>query len=168
MPHGTDDTWSDTPVHIRLAAPDDAPVVANLLHASFVEYEPLYTPPGFAATTPDAEQVLARMREGPVWIALRHIEVVGTVAAVVEDNSLYIRGMAVRPEARRLKVGALLLDQAERFALEQGCSRVFLSTTPFLDAAIRLYEKSGFRRVQDGGHDLFGTPLFRMEKYIAR
>jgi ribosomal protein S18 acetylase RimI-like enzyme len=168
MPFGTDGSSSDSAVHIRLAASDDAPVVANVLHASFVEYESLYTPPGFAATTPGAQQVLARMREGPVWIALRHSEVVGTVAAVVEDNSLYIRGMAVRPEARRLKVGALLLDQAERFAFEQGCSRVFLSTTPFLDAAIRLYEKAGFRRVQDGGHDLLGTPLFRMEKYIPR
>lgn len=166
MPLGN--SSADSPVRIRRAASDDAPAVANILHASFVEYESLYTPPGFAATTPDAQQVLARMREGPVWIALRPIDVVGTVAAVVKDNSLYLRGMAVRPEARRLKVGALLLDQAEAFALEQGCSRVFLSTTPFLDAAIRLYEKSGFRRVEDGGHDLFGTPLFTMEKYIPR
>jgi len=168
MPLGTGDSGADSPVHIRRAASDDAPAVANILHASFVEYESLYTPPGFAATTPDAQQVLARMREGPVWIALRRIEAVGTVAAVVEGNALYLRGMAVCPEARRLKVGALLLDQAERFALEQGCNRVFLSTTPFLDAAIRLYERSGFRPVEDGGHDLFGTPLFRMEKHIPR
>jgi ribosomal protein S18 acetylase RimI-like enzyme len=168
MPLGTDNPSRDTPVRIRQAAPDDAPVVANLLHASFAEYQPLYTPPGFAATTPDAEQVLARMREGPVWVALRHIDVVGTVAAVVNDGSLYIRGMAVRPEARRLRVGARLLDHAERFAIEQGCSRLSLSTTPFLNAAIRLYEKSGFRRVPDGGQDLFGTPLFTMEKYIPR
>lgn len=168
MPLASDDSSAGSPVRIRRAASDEAPVVANILHASFIEYASLYTPAGFAATTPGAQQVLARMREGPVWIALRRIEVVGTVAAVVEDNSLYIRGMAVRPEARRLKVGALLLDQAERFALEQGCSRVCLSTTPFLDPAIRLYEKSGFRRVPDGDHDLFGTPLFRMEKYIPR
>src|SRR5215472_17214507 len=113
MPLGTGDSAADPPVHIRRAASDDAPAVANILRASFVEYESLYTPPGFAATTPDAQQVLARMREGPVWIALRHLDVVGTVAAVVNDDSLYIRGMAVRPEARRLKVGGLLLDQAE-------------------------------------------------------
>jgi len=168
MPLGTDDSSPDSPLRIRRAAPDDAPVVANILHASFAEYESLYTPPGFAATTPDARQVLARMREGPVWIALRHIDVVGTIAAVVKGGSLYIRGMAVRPEARRLKAGALLLDQAERFATEQGCSRLFLSTTPFLSAAIRLYEKSGFRRAQDGGQDLFGTPLFTMEKHLPR
>ena len=82
MPIGTADSSADSPVRIRLAASDDAPVVANILHASFVEYESLYTPPGFAATTADAQQVLARMREGPVWIALRHMDVVGTVAAV--------------------------------------------------------------------------------------
>jgi len=168
MPLGTDCPSPDSPVRIRRAASDDATVVANILHASFAEYESLYTPPGFAATTPDAHQVLARMGEGPVWIAFRHSDVVGTVAAVVKDGSLYIRGMAVRPEARRLKVGALLLEQTERFAIEQSCSRLFLSTAPFLDAAIRLYEKSGFRRVQDGGHDLFGTPLFMMEKYLPR
>jgi putative acetyltransferase len=168
MPLGINDSSADSPLRIRLAACDDAPVVADILQAAFVEYESLYTPEGFAATTPDAQQVLARMREGPVWIALRHIDVVGTVAAVVKDDSLYIRGMAVRPQARRLKVGALLLDRAERFAREQGCRRVFLSTAPFLDSAIRLYEKSGFRRVRDGGHDLLGTPLFMMEKYIPR
>jgi putative acetyltransferase len=168
MALGTDNSSPDSPLRIRRAASDDAPVVANILHASFVEYESFYTPPGFAATTPNAQQVLARMREGPVWVALRHIDVIGTVAAVVKDGSLYIRGMAVRPEARRLKAGALLLEHAERFAIEQGCTRLFLSTTPFLDAAIRLYEKSGFRRVEDGGHDLLGTPLFMMEKCIPR
>jgi ribosomal protein S18 acetylase RimI-like enzyme len=168
MPLGTDCPSPDSPVRIRRAGTDDTTVVANILHASFAEYQSLYTPPGFAATTPDAHQVLARMGEGPVWIALRHSDAVGTVAAVVKDGSLYIRGMAVRPEARRLKVGALLLEQTERFAIEQSYSRLFLSTTPFLDAAIRLYEKSGFRRVPDGGHDLFGTPLFMMEKYLPR
>jgi GNAT superfamily N-acetyltransferase len=168
MPLGTEHCSPDSPVRIRRAGFDDASVVANILHVSFAEYESLYTPPGFAATTPDAHQVLARMREGPVWIALCHSDVVGTVGAVVKDGSLYVRGMAVRPEARRWKAGALLLEQAERFAIEQGCSRLFLSTTPFLDAAIRLYEKYGFRRVQDGGHDLFGTPLFMMEKHIPR
>jgi len=168
MPLGTDYFSPDSPVRIRRAASDDAPVVANMLHASFAEYESFYSPSGFPATTPDAHQVLARMREGPVWIALRHGEVVGTVAAVVKEGSLYLRGMAVLPEARRLKAGARWLDQAERFAIEQGCSRLFLSTTPFLHAAIRLYEKSGFRRVEDGGHDLFGTPLCMMQKHIPR
>ncbi len=41
---------------------------------------------------------------------------------------------------------------------------MFLSTTPFLHSAIRLYERFGYRRTDDGMNDLFGTPLFTMEK----
>jgi GNAT superfamily N-acetyltransferase len=104
------------------------------------------------------------MREGPVWLALRNVEVLGTVAAVLKGEWAYIRGMAVLPAARHLRVGARLLEHVERWARDQGCRRLFLSTTPFLDAAIRLYEKFGFRRAQEAAHDLFGTPLFTMEK----
>ena len=155
-------------VQIRLARPEDATIVATVLHKSFVEFEPLYTRRGFAATTPDAAQVLARMREGPVWLAVRNAEVLGTVAAVLKGKSAYIRGMAVLPAARRLRVGARLLEHVEHWAFQEGCKRLFLSTTPFLDGAIRLYEKFGFRRAEGGTHDLFGTPLFTMEKDLHR
>ncbi|HET9306399.1 MAG TPA: GNAT family N-acetyltransferase [Candidatus Sulfotelmatobacter sp.] len=138
--------------------------MATVLHKSFVEFEPLYTRQGFAATTPDAAQVVARMREGPVWLAFRNAEVLGTVAAVLKGESAYIRGMAVLPAARRLRVGARLLEHVEHWAFQEGCGRLLLSTTPFLDGAIRLYEKYGFRRTGGGSHDLFGTPLFTMEK----
>ena len=45
---------------------------------------------------------------------------------------------------------------------------MFLSTTPFLESAIRLYEKFGFQRTSDGPLDLFGTPLFTMQKSLSR
>jgi ribosomal protein S18 acetylase RimI-like enzyme len=72
--------------------------------------------------------------------------------------------MAVLTTARKSKIGSKLLEVIEAHAAEQGCKRIFLSTTPFLEAAIRLYEKFGFRRVPGSEHDLFGTPLFTMEK----
>jgi len=50
---------------------------------------------------------------------------------------------------------------------ERGCKRLYLSTTPFLHSAIRLYERCGFRRTDEGPHDLFGTPLFTMEKGVS-
>jgi GNAT superfamily N-acetyltransferase len=103
-----------------------------MLFEAFVEYEGLYTPGGFAATTLKAEQVLARMREGPVWLAFREAKVLGTVAAVIKGRSAYMRGMAVLPEARGLRVGSRLLEQVEEWAAQEGCSRIFLSTTPFL------------------------------------
>jgi GNAT superfamily N-acetyltransferase len=84
-----------------------------------------------------------------------------------QRNGLCVRGMAVLPAARGLGVGRRLLAQVEAFAVENGCVRLFLSTTPFLTRAIRLYEDFGFRVTNDGPHDLFGTSLFSMEKMLT-
>jgi GNAT superfamily N-acetyltransferase len=151
-------------LEIRLARPNDAPAIASVLLESFLEYKALYTDQGFAATTPASQEVLDRLKEGPVWVAVSNGEVVGTASAVVKGDSLYVRGMAVLPLARGRRVGELLLEQIETYAVEQNCKRLFLSTTPFLDRAIRLYERFGFRRTDEGPHDLFGTPLLTMEK----
>ena len=153
-------------LEVRLAGPDDAPAIAAVLRASFLEFKSLYTEGGFVATTPGAEQVLARMREGPVWLALREGVVMGTVAAVVIDESVYLRGMAVLPAARGSGAGTALLRHVEGWSAGQHRDRIFLSTALFLDSAIRLYERFGFRRMDNALHDLFGTPLFTMEKYL--
>lgn len=157
-----------THIEIRRAGPTDAPAIATVLHESFEEFKALYTDGGFSATTPGTDQVLARMREGPVWVALREGTVLGTVAAVVRADSIYIRGMAVLPGARGSGCGAGLLQQLEVWAGSEGCTRLFLSTTPFLGSAIRLYERFGFHRTDEGAHDLFGTPLFTMEKLLKK
>lgn len=154
-------------IRIYLAGPADATAIAKVLHESFVEYEALYTRAGFAATALSAEQILARMREGPVWLASREDRVLGTVAAVIKGQSAYMRGMAVLPGVRGLGVGVRLLEQVEHWAASQGCGRIFLSTTPFLEAAIELYERFGFRRSDEGANNLYGTPLFTMEKELC-
>ena len=154
-------------LEIRRAGPEDAAVVARVLQESFAEFKPLYSDGGFGATTPRAEQVLARMREGPVWLALHEGVALGTVAIVVRGASAYIRGMAVLPAARGSGTGSALLQHAENWAVKAGCARLFLSTTPFLGAAIRLYERFGFHFTDDETRELFGTPLLTMEKNIS-
>ncbi len=156
-----------TNVEIRRAALEDVPAAVSVLLSAFAEYEPLYTPGGFAATTPTSAQIRARFDEGPIWIALLDGEAVGTVAAVLRDEAtLYVRSMAVLPAARGHNIGGTLLGEVERFAAEHGCRRLLLSTTPFLAGAIRLYEREGFKRVADGPSELFGTPLFAMVKSL--
>ena len=153
-------------LQIREAVPDDVLSIATVLYEAFVAYESSYTPEGFAATTPTADQLQNRMIEGPVWVVLQDKAIVGTVALVEKGESLYVRGMAVLPNARGLKIGQLLLRHIESFASARGFKRLFLSTTPFLSNAIRLYESFGFQRTADGPHDLFGTPIFTMEKIL--
>jgi len=153
-------------MQLRLATPADGEAIASVLSKSFAEYEPLYTAEGFTATVLNPERVEARMNEGPVWVAIDEGVVVGTVSVVVKAEGLYIRGMAVDPAARGKSIGRKLLDTAEAFAMRNNCDRLFLSTTPFLDRAIKLYEHYGFRRSDEGPDDLFGTPLFTMIKLM--
>ena len=108
------------------------------------------------------------MDEGPVWVALLGGSLAGTVAAVDRGEDLYVRGMAVLPLARGRQIGELLLREIEEYARARGYRRLTLSTTPFLHRAIRLYERFGFRRSDEGARDLFGTPLFSMVKSLVR
>ena len=155
-------------IEIRDAIAEDAAKISAVLDESFREYRALYTDEGFAATALPLEGVRRRMQEGPMWIALLNREVVGTGSAIKKTGGIYIRGMAVLPASRGHRIGEMLLGKIESYALREGVRRLFLSTTPFLDRAIRLYERCGFRRIGEGPSDLFGTPLFTMEKILKR
>lgn len=151
---------------VRRAVRDEATIIARVLHQAFVEFEGQYTPAAFAATTPTSDQIQKRWSEGPVWVAAQGDQLVGTISAIPKSEGLYIRSMAVLPAARGHRIGRLLLQAVEQFAIMRGSQRMILSTTPFLAAAIRLYERFGFHRSNDDPHELFGTPLFSMVKLL--
>ena len=151
-------------IQVRMATLNDTSSIATILVESFAEYKSLYTPEAFAATTLTSEQIASRLNEGPCWIAVRDREIVGTVSAVPKAEAIYIRSMAVTPKARGGRIGQLLLSCIEDFAAARGCKHLFLSTTPFLIPAIRLYEHCGFRQNKQELDDLFGTPLITMVK----
>jgi ribosomal protein S18 acetylase RimI-like enzyme len=153
-------------LEIRRATADEAAPIASVLHEAFVEYRSLYTAEAFAITTPSPAEIEQRWIEGPVWSVIKDGRLVGTVAAVVKGDTLYIRSMAVVPSARGQGIGKMLLAEIESFARAGGFQRMLLSTTPFLDDAIRLYQRFGFKRTGEGPHDLAGTPLFTMGKAV--
>jgi GNAT superfamily N-acetyltransferase len=154
-------------VKIRLAKTEDAPLIESLLIQSFAEFESFYTPEAFQATAVKSNEIIERMKEGPVWAAVENGKIIGTVSSVLRNGSLYIRGMAVHPEARARGIGELLLNEAEKHALAIKCSRLYLGTTKYLLSAIRLYERMGYRAVE-GVEDFYGMDLIIMEKYIDK
>jgi ribosomal protein S18 acetylase RimI-like enzyme len=151
---------------VRLAVIDEAAGIAAVLRDAFEPYRPLYTPAAFAATTPSTDGVRQRWHEGPVWVALQDDRIVGTVAAVPRADALYVRSMAVHPASRGAGCGRRLIDAVERHAAANELFKIVLSTTPFLQPAIALYERCGFRRTDTGPSTLDGTPLFTMEKIL--
>ncbi|MBI4499718.1 MAG: GNAT family N-acetyltransferase [Gemmatimonadetes bacterium] len=134
--------------------------------AAFREFEPLYTSAGFRATTPPPSEIARRLAEGPTWIAKEQETVLGTVSALDRGEEVYIRSMAVLPSARGRGLASQLLTVVHAYAVSQGARRLSLTTTPFLMAAIRLYERTGFKRTSDV-LDLHGTPLFAMTKQLC-
>ncbi len=152
---------------VRQAQPADAPVISACLASSFLGFKQKYTVASYQSTTPNARHLLDHWDDGPVWVAeVGGPKIVGTVGAVPSPKGVYVRRMGVLPEARGRGVGRALLDAVEAFARTSGANRMYLSTTPFLDAAIGLYERAGFVRTDAGPHDLLGTPLFTMEKLL--
>jgi ribosomal protein S18 acetylase RimI-like enzyme len=139
--------------------------VADVLAQAFAPYRARYTPAAYVATTPDAAEVRRRLDEGVVIVGELGGTIVGTASLVpMPPDTLYLRSVAVRPDAAARGVGTALVEAAVAHAVAQGMKRVELSTTPFLDEAIRLYERLGFERTAESGPpaDLHGTPLVTM------
>lgn len=153
-------------VVVREATQADAGAISSLLREAFREFEALYTPEAFVATAQAESGVLARIEEGPVWVAEREQALIGTVAAVRAVDSIVVRGMAVAPSARGLGVGRMLLERTEHFARGLAVQRLSLYTTPFLKQAIRLYQAAGFQFTGEKASP-HGTELLRMVKDAA-
>lgn len=152
---------------IRIAGAEDAEAIVKVLAKSFVEYEPFYTPQAYRATVPPVDEIKSRFvdKSSVIWVVADDNRIVGTVSVIPKQDALYIRSMAILPEIRGNQIGEKFLKAIEDYAVANNYRKLTLNTTPFLNRAVRLYEKFGF--VQKGTDDLFGTPLWKMEKYLA-
>lgn len=149
---------------IRRATPADAQAIHELKLAAFGPFRDQYTDGCFDATVLDAKRIQDRMAEGPVWV-WDDGRLLGTVGAKQDARGLYVRGMAVHPDARRQGVGRALLATCVEHASAHGIATLWLSTTLFLDASAALYEANGFVPA-DGPADLEGTPLRSYERSL--
>jgi GNAT superfamily N-acetyltransferase len=94
------------------------------------------------------------------WIARRGTRNVGSVFLVRQSRSVAkLRLLLVTPDVRGLGLGRRLVNACLRFARAKGYRKVVLWTQSELDAARRIYQRVGFRRVRMSRHASFGKPL---------
>jgi GNAT superfamily N-acetyltransferase len=151
---------------IRSAGQQEIPEVRRILDAANRFTRDVLSPPAYDRYRAMVVDVEGRLPHSELLVAERGGRLVGTATLFphagdegwgLSDRVAGIRAMAVHPDAQRGGVGAALLaaciERARAFEVEA----VTLHTAAYLHAAIRLYERCGFRR--DPAHDRSAAEL---------
>jgi len=96
------------------------------------------------------------------WLALCNDTIAGGIAIdgnQKEQHEARLRFFIVSNEFQGHGIGNLLMDKAISFCKEKKFAKVHLSTFAGLDAARHLYEKWGFRLIEEKEERTWGLPV---------
>lgn len=151
---------------LRPIEPRDDLAMAGVIRSVMPEFGAVGS--GFAIADPEVDwmsRAYAQPRHA-YFVLERDGRVLGGAGvaplAGADPGTCELRKMYVLPEGRGTGAGAALMQRCLQAAREAGFARCYLETLTGMDAAMRLYRRSGFRRIDGpmgatghGGCDLF-------------
>jgi putative acetyltransferase len=139
------------PLRIEPITQADDPQVAVIIRTVMPEFGASGC--GFAINDPEVDW-MSRAYAGPrsaYFVVRRDGRVIGGggVAPLEggDAETCELRKMYFLPEARGVGAGAAMMERCLEAARAFGFRRCYLETLTGMDAAMRLYERSGFRRI---------------------
>lgn len=161
-------------LHVSIATPTDAAALAVLVNSA---YRGDSSRKGWTTeadlldgTRTDASAILEEISNPDTSIL--KFEYQGEVVCCVElrktGHKLYLGMLTVRPDLQGLGLGKKLLTEAERFAVEAGCNKIYMTVISVRKELIAWYEKYGFRNTGekkpfDINDPRFGLPRQKLE-----
>lgn len=134
---------------MRSSPPD--PAIAAIIRQVMPEFGAVGS--GFAIADPEVDW-MSRAYAAPrhaYFVLERAGRVLGGAGVAPlaggDPDTCELRKMYFLPEARGLGAGAAMMERCLVAARSFGFARCYLETLTGMDAAMRLYERSGFRRI---------------------
>lgn len=85
---------------------------------------------------------------GRLYLAYCDQALAGCIALrQLDETRCELKRLYVRPQFRNQHIGSILVQRVIRDAKTIGYKHLLLDTFPFLDVAVRMYEKLGFRYI---------------------
>jgi N-acetylglutamate synthase-like GNAT family acetyltransferase len=146
---------------VRRATASDLTAIRKLIADAYTKYiERIGRPP--APMTADYDAALEHSR---VWVLVDDDSIVGMLLTEDHGDHLLLETVAVAPSAQGNGYGGLLLERAERDAVELGLNEVRLYTNEAMTENLTFYPRHGYhetgRALQDGFRRVFFSKAVR-------
>ena len=160
------DSAPATALRIRDATAAELDQLADLIRASYQEYEPHYPPERWLNYIRAVGDVHSRFGEGELIVAEQDGTLVGTVTFYADGSRSHqgewppgwagILRLAVPPRHRGKGISRALIEECLRRCRARGVATVALHTTTWMAVARAMYERMGF--VRTPAFDFFPRP----------
>jgi ribosomal protein S18 acetylase RimI-like enzyme len=147
-------------VEIRPAVPEDVARIRDLTRAAYAKWVALIGREPLPMQA-DYERAVA---EHTIDLLIVDGAVAGLVETILRPDHLWIENVAVAPEQQGRGLGRLLLDHAERRAVQSGRAEIRLLTNQAFAANLELYARRGY--AIDRTEPFRGGATIRMSKRI--